>query len=81
LSRNKVNAIGSRYFTAVANAPISMVKPPSDERDRLPTGVGDLRAIAYGSPGAMVARFPEQEQLAAFDASAGLPAHPPPLDP
>src|SRR5207253_921035 len=55
--------IGRRYLTAVANSPISIVKPPS------PTNATDCRpgyaicaAIAYGSPGAIVARLPEQEK-------------------
>src|SRR5262247_287580 len=53
---------GSLYFTHVANSAINMEKPPS------PTNATDCRsgyaicaAIAYGKPGAMVARFPDSE--------------------
>src|SRR5437867_6129934 len=53
---------GSLYLTHVANSAISMEKPPS------PTNATDCRsgyaicaAIAYGNPGAIVARFPERE--------------------
>src|SRR5256885_333376 len=68
--------IGRRYFTAVANSPISIVKPPS------PTNATDCRfgyaifaAIAYGSPGAIVARLPEQENICPRLIEMGRAAH------
>ena len=55
--------IGSLYFTAVANSPMSMVKPPSPTKaTHWRSGYATCAAIAYGRPGAIVARLPESEK-------------------
>ena len=53
--------IGSSLRTAVRNSAINMAKPPSPTNAMTwRSGNACCIAMAYGSPGAMVARLPER---------------------
>src|SRR5919205_2082101 len=59
-----ITLIGSLYCTAVANSPISIVKPPSPTNaiDCL-SGKAICAAIAYGKPQAIDANVPDTENF------------------